>query len=203
MVTKTLFYYASLMVLYSLSFMGGTGYETGDKVTDFSLKNVDGNKVSLAGYATAKKGAIVVFTCNHCPFSKKYEDRIIALNSKFAPKGYPVIAINPNDPGIEPDDSFEEMKKRAASKKFTFPYLADETQQTAKAFGAERTPHVFVLQRTGNSFTVEYTGAIDNNANSAALADTKYVEKAIEELLENKPVSIKKAKAIGCGIKWK
>src|SRR5690606_4664699 len=109
------------------------------------------------------KGYILIFTCNHCPFAKMYEDRIIDLHNKYAPKGFPVIAINPNDPTIVPDDSFENMQKRAEKKDYPFPYLFDETQSTAKAYGAEKTPHVYVLEKKGNDFYVQYVGAIDNN----------------------------------------
>ena len=96
---------------------GPAGYEVGDKAEDFKLKNVDGKMVSLSDYEDAK-GFIVIFTCNHCPYAKLYEDRIIELNNKYAPKGYPVIAINPNDPVVQPEDSYDEMKVRAKEKGF-------------------------------------------------------------------------------------
>src|SRR5690606_13667730 len=113
------------------------GYKVGDKARDFSLKNIDDKIVSLANFKEAK-GFIVVFTCNHCPFAVKYEDRIIAANKKYAPLGYPVIAINPNDVNVSPEDSFEKMKERAAEKGFDFPYLYDETQEIARTYGATR-----------------------------------------------------------------
>src|SRR5690242_15461694 len=116
-----------------------SGYKPGDKARDFNLKNIDGKNVTLADYKSAK-GFIVVFTCNHCPFAKAYEDRIVALDKKYAAKGYPVIAINPNDPNREPEDSYDNMIARAKEKKFTFPYLVDESQDIAKAYGATRTP---------------------------------------------------------------
>jgi len=178
------------------------GYKVGDKVTDFNLKNVDGNMVSLSGLQD-NKGAIVIFTCNHCPFSKAYEDRIIELDKSYKGKGYPVIAINPNDETKSPEDSYRNMVRRSKEKKFTFPYLHDETQEIARTFGAARTPHVFLLSRTGNEYTVEYIGAIDNNMDGGDAVTEKYVESAISDLEAGKKVSTNFTKAIGCTIKWK
>lgn len=194
---------ALLLIILAVSFTPAeTGYQVGDKVTDFNLKNVDGNKVSLAGLQN-NKGAIVIFTCNHCPFSQAYEQRIIALNTKYASKGFPVVAINPNDGDKIPEDSYDNMKVRAKELNFTFPYLQDATQETAKAFGATRTPHVFLLTRDGKDYKVAYIGAIDNNTDEPAAVTQKYVETAIEEILAGKPVSTSFTKAIGCTIKWK
>lgn len=191
--------FAFLVVSFTPS---GTGYQVGDSVKDFNLKNVDGKFVTLAGLKN-NRGAIVIFTCNHCPFSMAYEDRIIALHKKYEAMGYPVVAINPNDPVKVPDDSYAEMKKRAKEKNFKFPYLVDDTQETAKAFGAARTPHVFLLSRDGSGYKVAYIGAIDNNTDEPAAVTQKYVETAIEELHSGKPVSTSFTKAIGCTIKWK
>lgn len=176
-------------------------YKIGQKVGDFSLKNVDGKTVSLA--EQKGKGAIVIFTCNHCPFSQAYEDRIIALHNAYAPKGYPVLAINPNDVTKSPDDSFEKMQERAKSKTFPFPYLYDETQNVAKAFGAARTPHVFIVQKDAKDWVLRYIGAIDNNTESAEKADKKYTEDALNALLAGKTPEPAETKAIGCTIKWK
>lgn len=176
-------------------------YKIGQKVGDFSLKNVDGKTVSLA--EQKGKGAIVIFTCNHCPFSQAYEDRIIALHNAYAPKGYPVLAINPNDVTKSPDDSFEKMQERAKSKAFPFPYLYDETQNVAKAFGAARTPHVFIVQKDAKDWVLRYIGAIDNNTESAEKADKKYTEDALNALLAGKTPEPAETKAIGCTIKWK
>ncbi len=178
------------------------GYKIGDAAGDFSLLNVDGKKVSLADYKEAK-GFIVVFTCNHCPFSQAYESRIMELDKKYSRKGFPVIAINPNDAIAVPDDSYENMKTVASEKKYTFPYLVDETQEIAKQFGATRTPHVFILKKEGDKNTVKYIGAIDNNTEDSQLADKKYVDTAVEAILSDKSPAIAETKAIGCTIKWK
>ncbi|HEY8937765.1 MAG TPA: thioredoxin family protein [Cyclobacteriaceae bacterium] len=179
-----------------------SGYDIGDIVADFKLKNVDGKNVSLADFETGK-GVILIFDCNTCPYSKAYNDRIISLDKKYSSQGFPVIAINANDPEVSPGDSFTEMVEHAKKNKYSFPYLIDETQSVAKAFGATNTPHVFVLVRNEQTFKVAYIGAIDNNVRDASSADKKYVENAVDELLQKKPVTTSKTKAIGCSIKWK
>ena len=176
------------------------GYKIGDSATGFKLKNVDNKMVSLSDYNNAK-GFIVIFTCNHCPYAKAYETRIIGLNHKYASKGYPVIAINPNDPKVEPQDSFEGMQQRAKEKGFTFPYLFDEGQKIYPQYGATRTPHVFVLQKENGKNIVRYIGAIDDNYADASDVSHKYVEDAVDALLSNKPVVLASTVAIGCSIK--
>lgn len=178
------------------------GYKIGDSARDFSLKNVDGKMVSMKDMKNAK-GFIVVFTCNHCPFAKAYESRIIELDKKYSAKNYPVIAINPNDVSVVPDDSFENMIVRSKDKGYSFPYLYDETQEIASAYGATRTPHLFVLQKVDEKYIVKYIGAIDNNTEEADKADKKYVEEAVDALIAGKNVTTAETKAIGCGIKWK
>lgn len=179
-----------------------TGYQPGDIAADFSLKNVDGKMVSLANYKSAK-GFIVIFTCNHCPFAKAYENRMIDLHKKYAAKGFPVIAINPNDPLREPEDSYENMQKRAKEMKYGFPYLIDETQSTAKMYGATRTPHVYVLKKGDKGLSVQYIGTIDDNYEDPSQVKSKYVEQAVDALLSNKAINTQSTKAIGCGIKWR
>ena len=193
------------MVVAALFFAGSplkNGYEVGDNVTDFKLKNVDGKIVSLADYKDAK-GFIVVFDCNTCPYSRAYDDRVKALSKKYAPQKFPLIAINPNDPEISSGDSFDNMVRDAKRKEFDFPYLVDETQMVAKAYGATNTPHVFVLIKNGSDLKVAYIGTIDDNARNASEARKKYVEEAVDALLAGKPVPTTKTRAVGCGIKWR
>lgn len=178
------------------------GYQVGDMATDFKLKNVDGKLVSLADYKKAK-GYIVVFTCNHCPFAQAYEQRVIDLHHKYAAKGYPVVAINPNDPTRAPEDSYENMVTRAKDKKYPFAYIYDETQEIAKKYGATRTPHVFILSKTKAGNKVEYIGAIDDNSEEPKDVTEKYVENALNALLAGKPLAKTGTKAIGCTIKWR
>ncbi|MFT5618944.1 MAG: peroxiredoxin [Arenicella sp.] len=202
MMKKLLYFSAFILIsIASLSFRDA-GYQVGDIVQDFSLKNIDDKMVKMADHKNAK-GFIVTFTCNHCPFSKLYEDRIIELHNEFASKGYLVIAINPNDAIKEPGDSFDKMKERASEKAFPFQYLHDESQEIAKAFGATRTPHIFLLQKEPQGLVVKYIGAIDDSARDATSANEKYVKNAINDLLAGKEVRKTKANAIGCTIKWK
>ena len=185
-----------------VSYNPPAGYQIGDKAADFKLKNVDGKMVALSDYQNAK-GFIVVFTCNHCPFAKAYEERIMDLDKKYADKGYPVVAISPNDKSIVPEDSFEEMQARAKDKKYSFVYLYDETQGVAKSFGATRTPHIFILNKEKKGLVVKYIGAIDDNTDDPSAVKTKYVENAMDEILNGKAVSQNFTKAVGCTIKWK
>jgi peroxiredoxin len=188
------------LVATLLLFMGHsapTGYIVGDKAEDFSLKNTAGKMVSLADYSTAK-GYIVVFTCNHCPYAQIYEQRIIDLHRRYAPQGFPVVAINPNSPAIVPDDSFPEMQKRAVEKKYPFDYLFDEEQTVYPRFGATRTPHIFILDST---LTVQYIGAIDDNPESERSIKNRWVQNAVDSLLRGEKPKPDFTRAIGCPVK--
>jgi peroxiredoxin len=193
---------AACVVLLTAGAPVKSGYDVGDKVADFKLKNVDGKMVALSDYKNAK-GVIVIFDCNTCPYSKAYNERIMALNKKYAAQGFPVVAIQPNDPTISPGDSFDEMKKLAEKKGYDFPYLFDETQAVSRTFGATNTPHVFLLKKEGADFKVAYIGAIDDNAKDASAVSKKYVEEAIEAITAGSAIGTEKTKAIGCTIKWK
>ncbi|MDO6597910.1 thioredoxin family protein [Oceanihabitans sp. 2_MG-2023] len=177
-----------------------SGYQVGDIATDFSLKNIDGKMVSLADFKEAK-GFIVVFTCNTCPYAVAYEDRVEALNKKYAGKGYPVIAIMPNNTDVKPGDNLEAMQARAKAKGFTFPYLKDEGQKIYPEYGATKTPHVYLLQKTKKGNQVKYIGAIDDNYQDEAAVTKKYVENAVDALLAGKEIQEKETRAIGCSIK--
>ncbi len=178
------------------------GYKVGDVASDFTLKNVDGKMVSLSDY-NDQKGAIIIFTCNHCPFSVAYEDRIIALDQKYKKKGFPVIAINPNDPQVYAEDSYDNMIIRAKEKGFTFPYVIDEGQKVFPVYGATKTPHVYLLQKVNNVFKVAYIGAIDNSARDESMVSKTYLADAIDALLKGKQPTPALTKAVGCSIKTK
>jgi peroxiredoxin len=199
---KSIFLTAACLVLMVAASPIRKGYEVGDAVADFKLKNTNGKMVALTDFKNSK-GVIVIFDCNTCPYSKAYNSRIIALNEKYASKGFPVVAIQPNSPEVSPGDSFDEMVKLAEEKKYKFPYLFDETQNVSKAFGATNTPHVFLLKKEGNDFKVTYIGAIDDSAKNESAVTKKYVEEAVDALLSGKDVSTNKTKALGCTIKWK
>ena len=176
------------------------GYKVGDIATDFRLKNIDGKMVSLADYNEAK-GFIIIFTCNTCPVSVRNEDRILALDKKYKNLGYPVIAINPNNPEAQPGDSYELMKVRAKEKGFTFPYVFDDGQKIFPQYGASATPHVYILQKTKEGLKVEYIGGIDDSSRNASAVNVKYVENAVDALLAGMPVKVNFTRAIGCSIK--
>lgn len=185
----------------AFSFTSGddTGLKIGDVAPDFSLKNVDGNYVSMNDYEDVN-GYIIIFSCNHCPFVVAYEDRYNELHEKFAPQGFPIIAINPNDPEVVPEDSFENMKVRAKEKGFEFPYVMDEGQKIFPQYGATRTPHVFLLD---SDKVVRYIGAIDDNYRDADQVEEKYLENAISAVLSGNAPSPAETRAVGCTIKVK
>lgn len=188
-----------LVLSITAAFLPGTGLKVGDIAPDFKLKNVDGKMVSLKDYKKAK-GFIVTFTCNTCPYANMYEDRLVALNKKMAPLGYPVIAIQPNDPALSSGDSFSKMQARAKEKKYGFPYLLDDGQKIYPQYGATRTPHVFLLD---SSLKVRYIGAIDDSPTDETAVEHAYVEEAIAALEAGKDPQTSTTKAVGCGIKAK
>ena len=190
----------AIVTLSAFAFTNKTekGYSVGDEIEDFKLKNIDNRMISLSDYQDAK-GFIIIFTCNMCPYSVANEDRIIALDEKYKSKGYPVIAINPNDPKASKGDSFEGMRARAKEKGFTFPYLFDEGQQVFPKFGASKTPHVYIVSKP--KMQVEYIGAIDNSSRNPSAVTEKYVENTVDELLSGKKPTKTETRAIGCSIK--
>lgn len=200
MKTKGTFFFILSLFLSTAVIAGG--YEVGDKASDFKLKNVDGSYVSLSDYDDAK-GFVVVFTCNHCPYAKAYQDRIIAIDKKYKKKGYPVIAINPNDEEIVEGDSFEAMIERSKEKGYTFPYLKDETQEVYRTYGATRTPHVYLLNKEKGDLVVKYIGTIDDNYKDPSAVSKTFLTDAIDALIAGKNPEPDFTKAIGCTIKDK
>ena len=179
--------------------MVSDGYQPGDKATDFKLKSVDGKNYSMSDYKDAK-GFIVVFTCNTCPFAIKYDDRVNALAKKYKSKGYVLLAINPNDPDVQPKDTYNLMQAKAKDEGFVFPYLVDEGGKIYPQYGATKTPHVFLLDK---NLVVKYIGAIDDNPDDANDVKKHYLEDAIASLESGKDPSPSVTKAIGCSIKSK
>jgi len=190
---------ATLLSFLPLLIVQG-GLKPGDPAAPFTLKSVDGIMVSLSDYNN-QKGVILVFTSNLCPFSKAYEQRIIQLHQRFADMGFPVVAINSNNPEISPDDSFSHMKQLSDDKDYPFPYLKDENQEVCKVYGATRNPQVYLLERSSSGFKVAYVGAIDNNSLDPRSASDRYVENAIIALLRGLRPEPSTTKPIGCIIK--
>jgi peroxiredoxin len=189
----------SLFLLAATAVYAG-GYKVGDKATDFKLENIDGKYVSMSDYPDAK-GFVVVFTCNGCPYAKAYQDRLIAIDKEYKRKGYPVIAINPNNTKVKPEDNLKGMKKRAKDKGYTFPYLKDAKYEVFKEYGATRTPHVYVLSRMDKDLVVSYVGAIDDNYQDASAVKDPYLADALDALLAGKKPEPDFTKAIGCTTK--
>ncbi len=173
--------------------------ELGAAAPSFSLPGVDGKSHSLADFASAK-ALCVIFSCNHCPYVQAYEGRLKDLQAEFGPKGLQIVAINSNDAVAYPEDSFDEMKKRAAAQGFNFSYLHDESQAVAKAFGAQRTPHIFLFDV---SRKLAYLGRVDDNYKEPAAVKSRELRDAIEDLLAGNAVRLPETFAVGCTIKWK
>jgi peroxiredoxin len=180
------------------------GLALGEKAPDFKLENVDGKFYSLADIkdvnGEAPKGYIVTFTCNTCPFAQKYEDRLIALHNKMAPLGYPLVAIQPNAPSVQPGDSMSAMQQRAKEKGFPYVYLLDAEQEIYPQYGAGRTPEIYLLD---SDLVLQYHGAVDDNAQNPDDVSINYVENAIEALENGETPDPAEVKAIGCMIKAK
>jgi len=193
-----------ILLLLNLALFGyfaiAQGYKVGDEAIHFNLKNVDGKMVSSDSFKNAK-GFILVFTCNECPYAVAYMDRIIELDKKYREKGFPVIAINPNDPDVQPADSYEKMVSKAKEKKLSFPYLYDPGRTISSAYGATKTPHIYLLSSKNNKLTVEYIGAIDDNSEDASKVSKPYLSNAINALLDGKKPDPNFTKAVGCGVK--
>lgn len=185
-----------------MSFTVISGYKPGDTVTPFSLKNVDNRMIGLNDYRNAK-GLIIIFTCNHCPFAKLYQERMNELNAQCSKVGFPLIAISSNDAIAVPEDSFEEMAKRAKERHYNFPYLYDHSQSVARAFGAAKTPQAFVLLNDHGKWIVKYSGAIDDNGAHPEKVTKRYAAQAVEALVAGNPLPVETTKSVGCAIKWK
>ena len=173
--------------------------ETGDRAPGFRLKGVDGKDYGLDDFDDSKI-VVVMFSCNHCPYVKAYEDRFVELQRDYEDGGVVLIAINPNDERKYPEDSFENMKTRAREKGFNFPYLRDESQEVAEAYGATRTPEVFVLDE---GRTIRYHGRIDDNVYKPDRVEEHYLRDALDALLSGEEVPLNETEPVGCTIKWK
>ena len=170
----------------------------GSDIPNFKLQSVDNKFYDLHSF-NDKKGLIVIFSCNHCPYVQAYEDRIIKIAEDYK-DDIGVVTINSNDDSQYPDDSFEEMKKRALTKSFNFPYLRDEDQSIATAFDASHTPEIFLFNEERKLI---YHGKIDDNWKEPEKVQSNYLRDAIDEFIEGKEISVPETFSIGCTIKWK
>lgn len=167
--------------------------------TDVKMKNVNDKELTLASQA-GKKGTLVVFTCNACPWAKKWQDRVAEIGNAAVAAGFGVVAINSNDPSQNAEDGFAEMKKRSKALKLKFPYVVDATSDVARSFGATRTPEAFVFDASGK---LVYHGTIDDNANEPAAVKEFYLKDAVNAVAEGKSIATAETKAFGCTIKFR
>lgn len=198
MLSKSSALFSFLLLCFSTGLFA-QGLGIGDTAPDFNLKSTSGEMISLDSYEDAK-GYIVVFTCNHCPYAVMYEDRLVALHKKYNSMGYPIVAINPNDPEVKPADSYDNMIVRAKEKGFEFEYLLDEGQKVYPMYGATKTPHVYLLDKDR---VVKYIGSIDDSPRDEAAVEEKFLENAIEAIEKGMNPDPATTKAIGCSIKVK
>jgi peroxiredoxin len=175
------------------------GMPVGTVAPPFSLPGVDGRTWSLDDFDGAK-ALVIVFTCNHCPYAKAAEDRLIAIERDYRDRGVRVVAINPNDAANHPEDSFEAMKVRAAEKGFPFPYLRDESQAVARAYDAACTPDPFVFDA---SRRLAYNGRIDDDWKAPEAATRHDLRRALDALLAGEPLGFTPVPSMGCSIKWR
>jgi thiol-disulfide isomerase/thioredoxin len=168
-------------------------------VAKTKMKNVDGKMLSIAD-VTGKSGTLVIFTCNHCPFARDWEQRIVELGNTYAGKGIGVMLVNANDPAANAEDGFDEMQARAKSRGMKIPYVVDDTSGVARAFGASVTPEAFLFDRSGK---LVYHGTIDDNRREPDKVKARYLKDALDAVVAGKAPAVPETKGLGCGIKFR
>jgi peroxiredoxin len=169
-------------------------------MSQVAMKNaVDGKEITIAK-ASGKNGTLVVFTCNHCPWAKKWAGRIVELGNTYQQKGIGVILINSNDPNMNKSDSVEGTAEEAKQRGMKFPYVIDSTSGVAKAFGATKTPEAFLFDKGGR---LVYHGTIDDNADDPAKVTKPFLKDALLAVASGKTPAVKETKSLGCGIKFR
>lgn len=168
-------------------------------VAKTKMKNVDGKMLSITD-VTGKAGTLVIFTCNHCPFAKAWEQRIVELANSYSGKGVGVMLVNANDPTTHAEDGFEQMQARAKSRGMKVPYVVDDTSGVARAFGASVTPEVFLFDKAGK---LAYHGAVDDNRNEPDKVKARYLKDALDAVIAGKAPALPETKGLGCGIKFR
>jgi hypothetical protein len=198
--------FIALALAVGIGFSMGNSVEAGNALdlnakapkADVKMKGVDGAWHTIQGVA-GEKGTLVLFSCNACPWVKKWEDRISNIGNEYQQKGIGVIMINSNDPAKVAEDGFEEMVARTKAKAFGFPYVVDATSEVARAFGATRTPEAFLFDAKGK---LVYHGAIDDNASDAKAVEVPYLKNALNAVIAGEAIPAAKTKALGCSIKF-
>lgn len=191
-----------MLVLVMLLYGGvAQALDVGDKMPagDTRMKHIDGSQVTLDSVLT-EKGALVVFSCNHCPFVKAWESRMVKIANEAKAKGLGVVFINSNDPVKYPADDLDHMKQQAEKAGYEFAYVMDTTSDVARAFGAQRTPEAFLFNAEGK---LVYHGAVDDNTYKPKAVKKHYLRDAVEALLSGEPIDVSETKSVGCGIKFR
>ena len=170
-----------------------------DSLVPFSVKGIDGKTYSASDFKD-KKALAVIFWANHCPYVQAWEDRVIQLQKEYADRGVQFVVVSSNDPAKYPEDGFEPMKERARMKGYPFPYVFDETQEVARAYGAERTPEIFLFDKEGR---LRYHGAPDDNYETTTAVRHPYFRDAIEAALKGQEPTTQETKPVGCTVKWR
>ncbi len=181
----------------------------GDSPPPFDLPGVDGRRHQLDEFSGSRL-LLVVFSCNHCPYAQAWEGRLIALSKEFGPKGLATVVINPNETEHYPEDRFEGMVARAKEKGYPFPYLRDDSQEVARAYGALVTPHPFLFAPRSSgagpaakSMELIFQGKIDDSWEDPKKARHHYLRDALQAALKGEPVPVTTSSVIGCSVKWK
>ena len=169
----------------------------GTTAPDFDLPAADGKSYTLASFG-AKPVLVIIFSCNHCPYVKAYEDRMVSIQEDYSAKGVQFVAINSNDDKTYPEDSFPNMVERSKEKGFNFPYLRDESQEVVEAYGGVCTPHVFAFDAARR---LRYRGRIDDSKEPSQIT-THDLRNALDDLVAGREVRVPDTKPFGCSIKW-
>ena len=171
----------------------------GDPAPKFALPGTDGRTWTLADFDD-RKLLLVTFWCNHCPYVLAWESRALELGKRYGPKGVGFVLINSNDAAAYPTDDFEAMVERAREQRYPFPYLRDETQEVARAYGALVTPHPMLFDKDRRLL---FQGRIDDSHDHPERVRERFVERAIEQALAGRPVQPSALAVLGCTVKWR
>ena len=190
-----------LIPIMGLTFLLAGELEIGSTMPlkDLELADISGKNITLAN-AKGDAGTLVVFSCNTCPWVIRWEDRYVSLANTYAQKGIGMVVVNSNAARFGGEDSLEEMLEHAKNNGYNFPYAQDPESELASAFGATKTPHIYLFN--GDDKLV-YRGAIDDNAKNAKKVDVPFLANAIDALLAGNPINPQTTKALGCSIKFK
>lgn len=172
----------------------------GSRMISFKLKNVDGKVLNAEELSKGKQATVIIFSCNHCPYVQAWEDRMVQLGKTYGSRGAAFALVNANDPVKYTEDSYPEMIKRAKSKGYPFPYLHDADQSVAKAYGATRTPEVFLFDAQG---TLQYHGRVDDHYEDPKQVKSQDLKDALEAVLAGRTPAIVETPVVGCTVKWK